>query len=60
MARARTVVVNDSMLITTDKVVLEIARTAGIASAGEPTLGIEVVEQLYQRLAAVASGAPAT
>lgn len=60
LARARTIVVNESMLITTDKVVLEIARTAEIGSEGEPTLRIEVVEQLYQRLAAVASGAPAT
>lgn len=60
LARARTIAVNDSMLITTDKVVLEIARTAGIGSASEPMLSIEAVEQLYQRLAAVASGAPAT
>lgn len=60
LARARTIVVNDSMLITTDKVVLGIARTAGIGSVNGPMLSIEVVEQLYQRLAAVSSGAPPT
>lgn len=60
LARARAIVVNDSMLITTDKVVLEIAHTAGIGSVSEPMLSIEVVEQLYQRLAAVTSGAPPT
>jgi exopolyphosphatase/pppGpp-phosphohydrolase len=60
LARARAIVVNDSMLITTDKVVLEIVRTAGIGSVSGPMLSIEVVEQLYQRLAAVSSGAPPT
>ena len=60
LARARTIVVNDSMLITTDKAVLEIARTAGTGSVSGPMLSNEVVEQLYQRLAAVASGAPPT
>lgn len=60
LARARTIVVNDSMLITTDKVMLEIARTAGIGSVSGPMLSIEVVEQLYQRLTVVTSGASTT
>ena len=60
LARARTIIVTDSMLITTDKIVPEIARTAAIGSMSEPMLSIEVVEQLYQRFAVVTSGAPGT
>lgn len=60
LARARAIIVNDSILITTDKIVLEIARTVGVGSASEPMLSIESVEQLYQRFAAITSGAPAT
>lgn len=60
LARARAVIADDSKLVTTDNVVLEIARIAGIAAASEPILSIEAVEQLYQRFAAIASSAPAT
>lgn len=60
LARARKAVAGDSKLVTTDNVVLEIARIAGVAAASEPILNIEAVEQLYQRFAAIASGAPTT
>lgn len=56
---ARTVVANGSTLVVTGKAVLEMMRIDGIA-ASDPILGIEAVEQLYQRFAAVVSGAPAT
>lgn len=60
LARAQTAIADDSNLVTTDNVVLEIARIAGVAAASEPILSIEAVEQLYQRFAAIASGAPTT
>lgn len=48
-----------STLVIADKAVLEMMRIDGIA-ASDPMLSIEAVEQLYQRFAAVVSGAPAT
>ena len=59
IARARSLVSDDSLLLTHDSALRAIARIAGVPDKPVLTLSIELVEKTFDRLAAVSLGRPA-
>jgi len=59
IARARTVIVDGSTLVTRDTALRDIALIAGLPDQPELTLSIELVEKTFDRLTAVSLGRPA-
>lgn len=59
IARARTMVIDGSTLLTHDPALREIALIAGLPDQRVLTLSIEQVEKTFDRLAAVSLGRPA-
>ena len=60
IAPVRDRIASGSTLVTTDIAIREIARIAGVAENAEMTLTLEALEQIFQRLAAVTLGRPAS
>jgi len=59
IARARTIIVDGSTLLTRDTALREIALIAGLPDQPVLTLAIELVEKTFDRLTAVSLGRPA-
>ncbi len=60
VTRARSMVAGNSTLVTTDTAIHEIARIAGVADGATLLLSLEAVERLFDLLAALSSGRPAS
>jgi exopolyphosphatase/pppGpp-phosphohydrolase len=60
VARARSVATGKSHLFTTDTAIREIAQLAGVAAGSELILSLEAVERLFDLLAALSLGRPAS
>lgn len=58
--RIRDAVVKESALVTADAAVRAIAQAAGAAAQGETALTRDAVEQVFNRLAAIVQGRPAS
>lgn len=58
--RARTLIVDDSRLLTGDAGMREVARFAGVSDSGTVTISIDRIEQAFGRIAAVTLGRPAS
>lgn len=58
LARTRTLIVEESILVTNDASVREIARVAGLDDLPVMVLRLEVVEQTFERLVAASLGRP--
>ncbi len=58
--RTRQSVPMNTVLVTTDTGMLPVLAAAEAAEADSPVLSLDAVEQLYQRLAAIAEGRPVT
>jgi hypothetical protein len=59
VVRARTLIKEDSVLLTTDAAIHEIALLAGVPDRPELILDLEAMEQVFTRLAAITLGRPA-
>ena len=60
VVRARVMITNRSNLFTTDAAIREIAIVAGLPEDTEMTLSLDTVERIFERLAAVTLGRPAS
>lgn len=60
VTRARTLIANDSILVTTDAAIREIALIAGVPDQAELILPLDVMERTFERLAQVTLGRPAS
>jgi len=58
--RVQPQVARDSRLVTSDTVIRDLARLAGVAPAASMQLPIEAMEQVFQRLSALSLGRPAS
>ncbi len=60
VSRARSMLAGDSRLLTTDVAVRELAHIAGVTDGPELMLSLEAVERLFDLLAALSQGRPAS
>jgi exopolyphosphatase/pppGpp-phosphohydrolase len=60
VTRARTVVAGKPTLVTTDTAIREMAILAGVPDRAELTFSVEAVERLFDLLAALSQGRPAS
>lgn len=60
LARARATIADDALLLSGDVTLREVARLAGLAGRADVSVRIDAVEGLFDRLAAVSLGWPAS
>lgn len=60
VTRARALIANESILVTTDAAIREIALIAGVPDQAELILSLDVMERTFERLAQVTLGRPAS